>query len=327
MRNLLYRRYERVLRANGGEVGGITQLTSLGTGAIDAFAKPNQYGFQSKGAVIGKSVLSDAGTGAAIGSVIPGVGTVAGAAIGAGYGLVSGFIKGGQQSAQQNNMRNNMLMQQKMAETSQSNAVLSADPSLITGTGQTYFKNGGTIHIKPENKGKFTAYKERTGKTTKEALHSPDAHVRKMAQFAENASHWKKEDGGTMSILGAPVHYGKEVGSTPRTPLNDLITSGGDAKKLSSDNALIRGNSHAEGGIQIPELDTEVEGGETTKDNYVFSKKLGFADMHLPIAKAKGIIEKKPRTLERANSMRLLADKEQRLMQEQEQVKQARSLK
>jgi hypothetical protein len=56
--------------------------------------------------------------------------------------------------------------------------------------------SGGTIHIKKANRGKFTAYKARTGKTTSEALHSKDPHVRKMAQFAANAKHWKHETGG-----------------------------------------------------------------------------------------------------------------------------------
>ena len=54
------------------------------------------------------------------------------------------------------------------------------------------------IHIKPENKGKFTAYKKRTGKTTEEALHSKDPHVRQMANFARNAKkfhHKKGKDG------------------------------------------------------------------------------------------------------------------------------------
>lgn len=57
------------------------------------------------------------------------------------------------------------------------------------------FKQGG-IHIKKENRGKFTAYKKRTGKTTEEALHSSDPHVRKMANFAKNAAKWHHEDGG-----------------------------------------------------------------------------------------------------------------------------------
>jgi len=53
------------------------------------------------------------------------------------------------------------------------------------------FAGGGKIEIKPENKGKFTTYKERTGKTTEEALHSKDPHVRQMANFARNAKKWK----------------------------------------------------------------------------------------------------------------------------------------
>ena len=67
----------------------------------------------------------------------------------------------------------------------------------------TVAKYGG-IHIKPENRGKFTAYKERTGKTTEEALHSPNAHVRQMANFARNAAKWKHEMGG--------VHDGSKYG-------------------------------------------------------------------------------------------------------------------
>jgi hypothetical protein len=62
---------------------------------------------------------------------------------------------------------------------------------------------GGSIHIKPENVGKFTEYKRRTGKTTSEALHSSDPHVRQMANFARNAAGWKHADGG--SIFDHPL--------------------------------------------------------------------------------------------------------------------------
>lgn len=47
-----------------------------------------------------------------------------------------------------------------------------------------------TIHIKKSHEGKFTAYKKRTGKTTEEALHSSNPHVRQMANFARNAAQW-----------------------------------------------------------------------------------------------------------------------------------------
>lgn len=46
------------------------------------------------------------------------------------------------------------------------------------------------IHIKESHEGRFTEYKERTGKTTEEALHSKDPHVRQMANFARNAKKW-----------------------------------------------------------------------------------------------------------------------------------------
>ena len=59
------------------------------------------------------------------------------------------------------------------------------------------FATGGGIHIKPSHEGRFTEYKQRTGKTTEEALHSPDPHVRQMANFARNASHWKHQEGGS----------------------------------------------------------------------------------------------------------------------------------
>lgn len=52
------------------------------------------------------------------------------------------------------------------------------------------------IHIKKSHKGRFTAYKKRTGKTTEQALHSSDPHVRQMANFAKNAKKWHHEGGG-----------------------------------------------------------------------------------------------------------------------------------
>ena len=65
-----------------------------------------------------------------------------------------------------------------------------------------------TIHIKPENKGKFNATKERTGKTTEELTHSKNPLTRKRAIFAQNASRWKHEFGGQLneeSLLGNKI--------------------------------------------------------------------------------------------------------------------------
>jgi hypothetical protein len=63
------------------------------------------------------------------------------------------------------------------------------------------FKKGG-IHIKKSHEGRFTAYKKRTGKTTEEALHSKDPHVRQMANFARNAAKWKHAEGGQVINTG-----------------------------------------------------------------------------------------------------------------------------
>lgn len=62
------------------------------------------------------------------------------------------------------------------------------------------FSKGGKIHIKPSHKGRFTAFKKRTGETTAQAKNSSSPAVRKMAVFASNAAHWsKKKNGGKMS--------------------------------------------------------------------------------------------------------------------------------
>lgn len=58
------------------------------------------------------------------------------------------------------------------------------------------FSNGGPIHIKKENRGKFNATKKRTGKTTEELTHSKNPLTRKRAIFAQNAKKWKHELGG-----------------------------------------------------------------------------------------------------------------------------------
>jgi len=77
-------------------------------------------------------------------------------------------------------------------------------------------EDGGTIlpiadsgiHIKPENKGKFTATKKRTGKSTEELTHSKNPLTRKRAIFAQNAKKWKHEDGGSIAITPLEQYQG-----------------------------------------------------------------------------------------------------------------------
>ena len=53
------------------------------------------------------------------------------------------------------------------------------------------YRNGGGIHIKPKNRGKFKATMRRTGKTAEQLKHSSNPLTRKRAIFALNARKWK----------------------------------------------------------------------------------------------------------------------------------------
>ena len=61
------------------------------------------------------------------------------------------------------------------------------------------FAEGGGIHIKPENRGKFTALKKRTGKSATWFKEHGTPAQRKMATFALNVRKWKHEDGGPLT--------------------------------------------------------------------------------------------------------------------------------
>lgn len=70
------------------------------------------------------------------------------------------------------------------------------------------FKKGG-IYIKPENKGKFTATKKKTGKSTEELTHSKNPITRKRAIFAQNAKKWhKKAEGGILEFVESFAYGG-----------------------------------------------------------------------------------------------------------------------
>lgn len=59
------------------------------------------------------------------------------------------------------------------------------------------YANGGNIHIKPENKGKFTELKERTGKSSTWYKENGTPAQKKMATFALNAAKWSHKHDGT----------------------------------------------------------------------------------------------------------------------------------
>jgi len=62
------------------------------------------------------------------------------------------------------------------------------------------YANGGKIHIKPENRGKFTALKKRTGHSATWFKEHGTPAQKKMAIFALNAKKWKHGLGGLLEI-------------------------------------------------------------------------------------------------------------------------------
>jgi hypothetical protein len=115
------------------------------------------------------------------------------------------------------------------------------------------------------------------------------------------------------------VSYYAKGGRLPM--LSRVHAQGGTLAPLSSRHTEVQGPSHAQGGVALPAYNAEVEGGETTSGTMVFSKDLGFAQLHKPIAKAMGKIETKPATPERMNALKRLHAREQELFQLQEQLK------
>ena len=61
------------------------------------------------------------------------------------------------------------------------------------------YADGGSIYIKPENRGKFTELKERTGKSSTWYKEHGTPAQKKMAVFALNARKWNHKHDGTES--------------------------------------------------------------------------------------------------------------------------------
>lgn len=122
------------------------------------------------------------------------------------------------------------------------------------------FAKGGEIHIKPENRGKFTKYCG--GKVTSECIargkRSSNPAVRKRATFAANARKWHHAFGGDLLTHGAEWDNGLKI-----------IGNGGTHEENPMEGVPM--GMDAEG---TPNL---VEQGEVIFNDYVFSNRM-FAD-------------------------------------------------
>lgn len=122
------------------------------------------------------------------------------------------------------------------------------------------FAKGGKIHIKPENRGKFTKYCG--GKVTSECIakgkRSSDPAVRKRATFAANARKWHHAFGGDLNTHGADFTNGQII-----------VGNGGTHEENPMEGVPM--GMDAEGSPNL------VEQGEVIFNDYVFSNRL-FAD-------------------------------------------------
>lgn len=117
------------------------------------------------------------------------------------------------------------------------------------------YADGGSIHINPENRGKFNATKKRTGKTTEELTHSKNPLTRKRAIFAQNAAKWHHAFGGELNTNGADFPTGLT-----------FIDEGGTHESNPYEGVPM--------GIAPDGKPNLVEEGETIFNDYVFSRRL-----------------------------------------------------
>ena len=121
------------------------------------------------------------------------------------------------------------------------------------------YSDGGKIYIKPENRGKFTALKERTGKSATWFKEHGTPAQKKMATFELNARKWKHKDGGILSTHGLDLSNGVTYINNGNTHENNRYEG-------------VQMGVDSEG---IPNL---VEEGEVIFNNYVFSNRIRVPD-------------------------------------------------
>ena len=121
------------------------------------------------------------------------------------------------------------------------------------------FADGGKIYIKPENRGKFTALKERTGKSATWFKEHGTPAQKKMATFALNSRKWEHAFGGDLLTHGAEWDNGVTV-----------IGNGGTHEESPYEGVQMGVDNQG-----IPNL---VEEGEVVFNDYVFSNRLTVPD-------------------------------------------------
>jgi hypothetical protein len=269
--------------ANKNQLGS-SSAADLAATAVNAFAPTDAYGVRSNGAALGSGALKGAATGAAIGSTIPVIGTIAGGAVGAVVGGVSGILGNKSANAKKTAAINQSTAAQLASMEQGAEARIAGDPSLKYGNRDaSYYRFGGTM------KG--------TGPT-------PPRNMPAMP-----------------AVQGKP-RLMPNISTAPARQISRMA-QGGSIEPMSSQDVKVEGPSHAAGGVPIPSMGVELEGGETVNNGFVFSKKLGFAKPAEAIAKQLGKAEARPENSINKATVAALQRKTELLKVHQESAKQA----
>lgn len=237
------------------------------------------------GGEMAMNTISAIGSGAAAGASVGGPwGAVAGAAVGLG-GALAGIFTGNSKA------RKKAAMLNAAAKDANNRAIDTFDyqaDSVMKDNARNammavYAKDGGAIHIKKKNRGKFTASAKRAGMGVQEfarhVLANKDKYsstLVKRANFARNASKWKHSLGGYMFEDGGNLY----------SDIPAYQTHGGDF--LNGVTVVGAGGTHEDNPHEGVPMGTApdgqlnlVEEGEVIFNDYVFSNRLHPSDKQL----------------------------------------------
>lgn len=237
------------------------------------------------GGEMAMNTLSAIGSGASAGASVGGPwGAVAGAAVGLG-GALAGIFTGNSKARKKAKMLN---LAAKDANNRAIDAFDYQADSVMKDNARNammaaYAKDGGAIHIKKSNRGKFTALAKRAGMGVQEfarhVLANKDDYsstLVKRANFARNASKWKHSLGGYMFEDGGNLY----------SDIPAYQTHGGDF--LNGVTTVGAGGTHEDNphegvpmGIAPDGQPNLVEEGEVIFNDYVFSNRLHPSDKQL----------------------------------------------
>lgn len=222
------------------------------------------------------NTVGGAAQGAMTGATVGGpIGAIAGAVIGLGSGI-AGWITGDKKAKRRARRLNKQASDaNERALLSFENRASDIDTQNDLNIESNFFNDGGPItmrytgvmspfgntfgdggiFIKPENRGKFTALKERTGKSSTWYKEHGTPAQKKMAIFALNAAKWKHADGGELHTQGGDFTNGLTY-----------IDNGGSHEANPFEGVQM--------GIDPQGVPNLVEEGEVIFNDYVFSDRM-----------------------------------------------------